>query len=71
MTPPRKKSPIGSEAVEMATSSKCGDDQRAKERPSTKDRDPARFDARSDDICPFATFTEWASDADEAAYRDL
>lgn len=29
------------------------------------DRDPAPGDD------PFATFTEWASEADEAAYRDL
>ncbi|MBI1980551.1 MAG: hypothetical protein HYS63_03125 [Methylocystis sp.] len=71
MTPPRKKSPIGSDAAEMATSSKCGDDQRAKERPSTIDRDPAKSDAQSDVICPFATFTEWAFDADQAAYGDL
>ena len=67
----RQKSPTGLDAQEMAARSKRGDDQRVKERPSTKDRGLAKTDAQSDDACPFATFTEWAFDADEAAYRDL
>ncbi|MGD9657116.1 MAG: hypothetical protein AB7U61_05665 [Methylocystis sp.] len=68
---PRKRSRIGSDAEEMATRSKRGDDQRVEERPSTEDRGLAKSDAQCDDICPFATFSEWASDADAAAYRDL
>jgi hypothetical protein len=55
----------------MATRSKRGDDQRVEKRPSIEDRGLAKSDAQSDDICPFATFSEWASDADSAAYRDL
>lgn len=71
MMPPRKESPIASGAAEMATRSKRRDDRSAKEQASVEDRDLATSDDFSGVICPFATFTEWASDADEAAYRDL
>jgi hypothetical protein len=67
----RKNSPTGPEAEEMAARSQRVDDRRVEKRPSTEDRGLTKSDAQSEGVCPFATFTEWASDADEAAYRDL
>jgi len=68
---PRKKLPSVSGAAEKSTGSKRCDARNAKEQAKLEDRDLATFDEFSDAICPFATSTEWASEADEAAYRDL
>ena len=69
--PSRKKPPMSSGAAETPAPLKSGDERGAKERPSLKEHGLATSGASSDAICPFATFTEWASDADEAAYADL
>ena len=69
--PPRKESHPTSDAVETAATSKGGNDQGPKESPSVNDRVSPASGALSDSLCPFATFTEWASEADEAAYSDL
>ncbi len=71
MMPPRKKSPIGSGAAEQAARSKRRNARSAKEQASLEDRDLATSDDFSKVVCPFATFTEWALEADAAAYRDL
>ncbi|WP_029650281.1 hypothetical protein [Methylocystis sp. SB2] len=69
--PPRIKSHRFSDAVETAATSKSGDEQGPKKSPSVEDRVSRASGALSDSLCPFATFTEWASEADEAAYSDL
>ncbi|MGJ0396373.1 MAG: hypothetical protein ACR65U_09130 [Methylocystis sp.] len=71
MMPPRKKSPTASDAAEQAATLRRRDARSAKERASLEDRDLATSDEFSKVVCPFATFAEWASDADDAAYRDL
>ncbi len=71
MMPPRKKSPAASGAAEQATTSRRRDARSANEQASLENRDLATPDGFGNGIRPFATFTEWASEADEAAYRDL
>jgi hypothetical protein len=34
-------------------------------------RHPSRIDMHAKNADPFATFTEWASEADEQAYKNL
>jgi hypothetical protein len=69
--PRRKKSHRFSGATETAAMSKSGDEQGPKKSPSVEDRVSPASGALSHSLCPFATFTEWASEADEAAYSDL
>lgn len=69
--PPRKESHRTSDAAETAAMSKGGDNQGLKKSPSVNDRVSPASRALSDSLCRFATFTEWASEADEAAYSDL
>ena len=69
--PPRIKSHRFSDAAETAATSKSGDEQGPKKSPSVEERVSRASGALSDSLCPFATFTEWASEADEAAYSDL
>jgi hypothetical protein len=69
--PPRKKSHRSSDVTETAATSKGADDQGLKKSPSVNDRVLPASGVLSDSLCPFATFTEWASEADEAAYSNL
>lgn len=69
--PPRKKSHRFSDATETAATSKSGDEQGPKKSPSVEDPVSPASGALSNSLCPFATFTEWASEADEAAYSNL
>jgi len=71
VVPPRKKSHRTSDAAATAPTSKSSDDQGPKKSPSVEDRALPASGALSESLCPFATFTEWASEADEAAYSDL
>lgn len=69
--PLRKKSHRFSDAIEAAATSKSGDEQGPKKSPLVEDRVSRASSASSDSLCPFATFTEWVSEADEAACSDL
>ena len=70
--PPRKEFHRSSDAIETAATSKSGDEQGPKKSPSFGRRSSFASVRRVEPLAlSFATFTEWASEADEAAYSDL